>query len=375
MFVTRDGGGATRYAAELVPALRSAAPEVELTAFVGSDAPDDIVADPRSNAVEWVRLPVRVAKRTHLLAQIGALPALVRRRGLDILHSPANIGPFVTPGASRVVTLLDVIWLHQGDQWDQGRAAKAFGLLARACARNAHRLLTISDSAREDIASSLGLSREKIDVSPLGVRVGTAAPAGNESDVRHELGLGNAPVVLCVAQKRPYKNLGPLIQAVADLRDEAPVLVLPGSPTPYEGELRSLAQELGVVDRVRFPPWVSEETLEGLYRVASCFVLPSLIEGFGLPVLEAMARNVPVACSNRPALPEVAGDAALLFDPEDQGTVTHAVRRLLHDQALRKTLVRRGHARVRLFSWERTARSTLECYRRAVADKRARSSR
>jgi glycosyltransferase involved in cell wall biosynthesis len=373
MFVTPGGGGATRYVAELVPALRSVAADVELTAFVGGDAPDSLVADPRSEGVEWVRLPVRVSKRTHLLAQMAALPALVRRRRLEIVHSPANIGPFSTPGAARIVTLLDVIWLHQGEQWDQGRAAKVFGHVTRACARNAHRLLAISEAARDDIAASLRLSRDKIDVSPLGVRFDATGPAAEERDVRRDLELGDAPVILCVAQKRPYKNLGTLIHAVADLRDEHPVLVLPGSPTPYENELRALAQRLGVIDRVRFPPWVSEGMLEGLYRTASCFALPSLIEGFGLPVLEAMARDVPVACSNRPALPEVAGEAALMFDPEQQGAVTAAIRRLLRDDTLRQKLVKRGRERVRLFTWERTAETTLASYRRAIAAKNTRS--
>jgi glycosyltransferase involved in cell wall biosynthesis len=373
MFVTPGGGGATRYAAELVPALRSVADDLELTAFVSTDAPEGLVADPRSEGVEWVRLPVGVAHRTHLLAQVAALPALVRRRRLDVLHSPANIGPLVTPGAARVVTLLDVIWLHQGEQWDQGRAARAFGFLTKACARNAHRLLAISAAARDDIAKSLRLPRDKIDVSPLGVRLDATGPGTEEQAVRRDLELGDAAVILCVAQKRPYKNLGTLIQAIADLRDERPVLVLPGSPTPYEGELRALAQRLGVVDRVRFPPWVSDETLAGLYRTATCFVLPSLIEGFGLPVLEAMARGVPVACSNRPALPEVAGDAALMFDPERQGAVTEAVGRLLRDSAVRQQLVQRGRERARLFTWERTAQATLACYQTAVETKKSRS--
>jgi len=95
-------------------------------------------------------------------------------------------------------------------------------------------------------------------------------------------------------------------------------------------------------------------------------VLPSLIEGFALPVLEAMARDVPVACSNRPALPEVVGEAAILFDPEDQSAVTAATRRLLTDDDLRSRLVGLGRERVRLFPWERTAEATVASYRRAV---------
>jgi glycosyltransferase involved in cell wall biosynthesis len=118
--------------------------------------------------------------------------------------------------------------------------------------------------------------------------------------------------------------------------------------------------------RAIFPAWVSAEDLEGLYALAAAFVFPSLAEGFGLPVLEAMARGVPVACSDRPALPEVAGDAALLFDPTDQPAVTESVRRLIRDAGLRADLAARGLERAKQFSWRRTAELTLASYRRAV---------
>src|SRR5439155_25225552 len=136
---------------------------------------------------------------------------------------------------------------------------------------------------------------------------------------------------------------------------------------PHELEMRCLAARLGLESRVRFVDWVSEDELEALYRASSCFVLPSLIEGFGLPVLEAMARRVPVACSNRPALPEVAGDAALFFDPEDHSAIAACIRRLLGESALATELVERGVERVRSFSWRRTAEATLASYHRAIA--------
>jgi glycosyltransferase involved in cell wall biosynthesis len=176
---------------------------------------------------------------------------------------------------------------------------------------------------------------------------------------------------LCVAQHRPYKNLRGLVRALPALEEDV-VLVLPGSPTPYQGRLRALAGELGVERRVRFPDWLSEERLEGLYALSSVFVLPSLIEGFGLPVLEAMLRGVPVACSNAPALAEVAGEAALTFDPERQDEATAAIRRLLDDRGLARALAERGLERARTFTWRRTGELSLGGYRRAVA---ARASR
>jgi glycosyltransferase involved in cell wall biosynthesis len=356
MFLVDAAGGAGTYARELVPALLEAASPPTLTIFVNRDAPSDLSRAAWAGDVEWVRMPTRFSNRTHLVGQAVALPAAAARRRLDIVHSLANGGPPVTPRAKHVVTLLDLIWLHQREAWGSRAAVRTMAVLTRISARSADRVIAISEAAREDLVESFGLARSKIDVTPLGVRI-------PETAARPDAG---APIVLCVAQKRPYKNLGVLIHAVAQLSDQAPVLVLPGAPTEYEHELRALADSLGVADRVRFPAWLEEEELEALYASATCFVLPSLIEGFGLPVLEAMARGVPVACSNRPALPEVAGDAALLFDPTDQAAVTDAVRTLLTDADLRETLVAKGRRRASLFSWRRTADETLASYRRAV---------
>src|SRR5262249_5847792 len=144
-----------------------------------------------------------------------------------------------------------------------------------------------------------------------------------------------------------------------------PLLVLPGYATWYESELRERAADAGVSGDVRFLGWVSGGEIEGLWAIAEAFVFPSLYEGFGLPVLEAMARGVPVACSRASSLPEVAGEAALLFDPHDERAIARALRRLLDDGALRERLRALGRERAREFTWERTARLTLSSYARA----------
>ena len=145
-----------------------------------------------------------------------------------------------------------------------------------------------------------------------------------------------------------------------------PVVVVPGYSTWHEAELRAHAVALGIEGDVRFPGWVSAEELEGLYGVARCFVLPSLYEGFGLPVLEAMSRGVPVACSDRSSLPEVAGDAALLFDPSSPRAIAGALERLLGDDGLVASLREAGRAQAARFSWEATARGVLASYSRAL---------
>ncbi|MEX2032199.1 MAG: glycosyltransferase family 1 protein [Dehalococcoidia bacterium] len=366
VFLGEEAAGAGRYVRELVPALLSEEPSNRIVAFVSERVPPSFLAEPWAGEVEWVHTRLGGHAR-HLATVMLGLPARAARRGLDVLHSPANVGPLLAPRVAKVVTLLDLIPLHQGEGWEAGRRARfAMGTLGLASARRADRVIAISEAAKRDFVETAGLSAEKIDVTPLGVRVDERVEATPEAELRARLDLGPGQVILSVAQKRPYKNLGALVRALPDLEADTR-LVLAGSSTAHEDELRALAASLRVSDRVRFTDWLPERDLEGLYRAATCFALPSLIEGFGLPVLEAMARGLPVACSDRYALPEVTGGAAVLFDPEDQGAVTGAMRKLLADEALRSELARKGRGQARLFTWARTARATLDSYRRAVA--------
>jgi glycosyltransferase involved in cell wall biosynthesis len=366
-----EAGGSGRYSRELLRAMLAVDPLLRVTAFVSRELPEDLPAQDWGGRVEWVRLPVTV---THgppgnmvftMRAQWLTMPRLARQRGLDLVHGLTNIAPIAMPGLPSVVTLLDLIWIHYPETLSR-RATIGMRMTAPPSARLATRVIAISEAAKRDIVATLGLAESKIDVTPLGIRVDASAPRSAEADVRAELDLGSAPVILSVAQKREHKNLAGLIRAFALLEDRRPMLVLPGAPTPHEEQLRALASELGVADRVRFPGWLSSPDLEALYRLSTCFVLPSFEEGFGLPVLEAMGRGVPVACSNVSSLPEVAGDAAELFDPSAPEDIARAVTRLLGEPARRVELVSRGEARCRDFTWERTARATLASYERAL---------
>jgi glycosyltransferase involved in cell wall biosynthesis len=242
-------------------------------------------------------------------------------------------------------------------------------VLVPAAARRSDRVIAISEATKTDIVEHLHLDPAKVDV----VSHGSAPPGDRvtpEATLRAQLGLDARPVVLSPSAKRPHKNLARLLDALAAIpADRRPMLVVPGYPTPYEQELRARAAALGIESDVVWPEWLPAADLEGLYAVAACTVFPSLYEGFGLPVLEAMQRGVPVACSSRSALEEVAGEAALLFDPEDVGGIRLAIERLLGDDALRADLVRRGRERSRLFTWERTADLTAAAYRRALSQR------
>jgi len=228
-------------------------------------------------------------------------------------------------------------------------------------------VIAISQSTRRDLVELLGVADAKIDVVPQGIAAPPGVAPPPEAQVRARFQLGERRVVLSLSAKRPHKNVAALLGALARIPpDRRPLLVLPGYPTWHEAELRERARALGITADVRFAGWVSDEEVEGLWAVADAFVFPSLYEGFGLPLLEAMARGVPVACSNASSLPEVAGDAALLFDPRDDAAIAAALERLLGDRALRERLRARGLGRVREFTWERTARLTLASYSRAL---------
>jgi glycosyltransferase involved in cell wall biosynthesis len=204
-------------------------------------------------------------------------------------------------------------------------------------------------------------------VVPLGLGGRRRATPVAEAELRKRFGLGESALLLTVSAKRPHKNLATLLDAMALIeRERRPVLVLPGYPTEHEQELRRRAAALGLDDHTRFLGWLEGPELEGLYACASCFVFPSLSEGFGLPVLEAMSRGVPVACSNFGAVAEVAGDAALLFDPRSPKEIADAITRLLSDRAEAERLRAAGAARAPTFTWEETARGTLASYGRAL---------
>jgi glycosyltransferase involved in cell wall biosynthesis len=225
-----------------------------------------------------------------------------------------------------------------------------------------------SEATRDDVVRHLGVAAARVDVVPEAVGHPLAEPRRGRDRVRADLAAGERPLLLTVSAKRPHKNLLRLLEALARLPAERrPLLALPGYPTPHEDELRGRASELGLVDAVRFLGWQSDEQLEELYRAADAFVFPSLVEGFGLPVLEALARGVPVATSRRTSLAEVAGEAALFFDAEDDASIAAAIDRLLTEPELAARLAAAGPEQAARFTWEATAAGTVDSYRRALA--------
>jgi glycosyltransferase involved in cell wall biosynthesis len=263
----------------------------------------------------------------------------------------------------QVTTILDVIYKRHPET-HAGVLAAGVALLVPLAARRSRRILTLSEAAKEDIARYLKVEPARIDVTPLGPGLGDEVMPVAEAELRRRYDLGESPIVLTVSAKRPHKNLERLLEAMALVEaNPEPVLVAPGYETVFEPELRQRAGE-----RARFLGWVDDDELEGLYRAATCFVFPSLAEGFGLPVLEAMVRGVPIACSRIGPLEEVAGEAARYFEPTDVADMARAIESLLADGDLRKRLAEAGRERARDFSWARTAEATIRSYERALGE-------
>jgi glycosyltransferase involved in cell wall biosynthesis len=364
--VPGETGGMEVAARELIPALLQEAPAgMRFTAFVNREAAA-AKDGPWGELLPAVTVPVNARNRVQwVLGEQTLLPPLAMRAGVGLMHSLASTAP-LWGRFRRVVTVHDLIYARFPEA-HAGIRDKGMRVLVPQAVRHSDWVIADSLSTRDDLVQMLGVEAGKIDVVPLGLGSVRRATPIDERETRARFELGERRVLLSLSAKRPHKNLLALIGALVRIpAEERPVLVLAGYPTAHEAELRARVQRDGLAADVRFLDWLSAEQLEGLWALAEAFVFPSLYEGFGLPVLEAMARGVPVACSNASSLPEVAGDAALLFDPRDESAIAEALTRLLDDSALCERLRTRGLARVAEFTWQRTARLTLESYRRAL---------
>ncbi len=337
--------GVGRYGLGLLGAL-ARLPGTHVTALVEAGAPAPL------------GLPRLDAARVRTLADQLGTPARLRRglpAGRWVYHSPFYLYPYGI-GLPAVVTLYDVTPLtHPAGYSAPTRAL--YALAHRFAARRARRLITLTAAARDECVAQLGLPASKFVVVPPGHTPSLVPPTE----------LASEPFLLYVGINKPHKNLPALVEAYAALGRGAPPLRLAGPLDPRYPQARQAAERAGLGDRVRFLGRVPEAELGRLYRQATLLVLPSLAEGFGFTVLEAMAGGTPVACSDLPVLREVAGEAALYFDPRQPATITAALDQALRQPELRAALRQRGLARAGEFTWQRAAQATLAVYESALA--------
>lgn len=286
----------------------------------------------------------------------------------DLIFIPAHVMPLpCRPPA--VVTVHDLGYEHLpwAHPWRQ-RAYLRWS--TRRHVRRAARLLADSEATRRDLVDRYGARPDKVRTVLLAPTPGLGPPDGAaRAAARRALGLAaDQPYLLHVGTLQPRKNLPRLLAAFAPLAAERPELrlVLAGMPGWGRERLAEQLARLGIADRVLVPGFVDPQHLAGVYGEALALVMPSLYEGFGLPVVEAMACGTAVVCSSTSSLPEAAGGAALLVDPLDPAAITAALRRLLADEALRADLVARGRRRVAALSWRRSAAEVLEVFEEAT---------
>lgn len=368
--VPGETGGMEVYARELLPRL-AALDGIEPVAIVNTVAAQDADA-PWNTALECVVAPVDARdRRQWVWGEQRHVPRLATAVGADLVHSLASTGPGrLAGGPPRVTTVHD---LHYAVAPEAHFGLRGLGMrvLVPMAVRGSRRLIAVSQATKDDVVRLLGTPADRIDVVHNATTVPVDLTPTPEDELRRTLGLGDRPVLLSMAAKRPHKNVEGLIDAIASIPAERrPVLVVPGYATEHDEVLQRRAVARNVADDVRFPGWLPRAQVEGLWRLAALHVLPSFYEGFGLPVLEALARGVPSACSDRASLPEVAGGAALLFDPTDVDAIRTTVERLLADGGLRADLRRRGLVHAEAFSWGRAARETAAAYQAAVAGAR-----
>lgn len=308
------------------------------------------------------------------------LPAHVARDGLDVFHSPANTAPLCLHSKTRlVVTIHDVMYMLPPDQVPLPRTLyQKLGRHYRRCvvpraANKATRILSVSAYSKQDIERHLPTHSEQISVvhespSPRFQRLSEekrcklcAAMQGCVTFDR--------PIIMHLGASDPRKNTSRVIEAFAAMKNRATdrrQLVVAGLSPAAIDSFSYLAARLGILDDICLLGFVAEEELVLLYNLAQVVVYPSLYEGFGLPVLEAMACGTPVITSNVCSIPEVAGDAAILINPNDTEALVRALTQLADDEALRCELIMRGKLQVSKFSWRRAAEETLTVYEEAA---------
>jgi glycosyltransferase involved in cell wall biosynthesis len=315
----------------------------------------------------------RLGQESHPLGDLWEhlwLPGALKRRGVDLLHGPMLMLPLGRASFARVVTIHDLVPMLFPETVPRKYALYVRWLLPRV-AGVAERVICVSGHTKDDLVRELGMDPERVVVVHEAPQPGfrPLEDLAALARVRERHGI-TKPFFFHLGNIEPRKNLVGLVKAFLSLSPRGRAQLVLGG---HKGWLtQGIFKELDGLDLsqdVIFTGYLPQEDLPLLMNAAAAFVFPSLYEGFGLPVLEAMACGTPVITSNISSLPEVAGDAALLVDPRRVEDLAGAMERVLEDGTLRRDLSRAGLERAAQFTWERAARETMAVYEQAMADK------
>ncbi len=311
-----------------------------------------------------VRAPIPIQQRDAILFEHQLFePLTLRRLRPQVVHSPGLASPLLWHGP-RVLTVHDVAFLHLPEQMSRA-SLYYWKYLALPSARRVTRIVTVSNQSRQEIARELGIPLERIDTVYNSIddqfRAKIPAEAIAQARARYQL---TTPYILFVGTIQARKNVGALIRAFEHLAPEMPdvQLVLAGGITGNSEAIVREAKQSPVAGHIRLTGRVAYEDLPAIYAGARVLVLPSKFEGFGLPIIEAMACGTPVVANNASCLPEVAGGAAVLADADDTPAFATAIRSVMEDEALRADLIARGYQRAEQFRPEICAQQMLSIY-------------
>ena len=308
---------------------------------------------------------------TRILWEQLSAPFALERDNIDVAHATVNVAPLMS-GRAVVVTVHDLAFLRYPEQYP-GFKQRYLTAMTRRSVEHADRVIAVSSSTRADIIHFYDVDPDRVVVVPNGLDPAMKPIEDPEALAtfrkKHDL---PERFILFLGTLQPRKNLIALMRAWArlDPANRLPLVVVGAQGWMYEPILEQ-ARALGVAGEIVFKGFAESRDLPYWYSAATIFVYPSLYEGFGMPVVEAMACGVPVIASNTSSLPEVAGDAGILVDPSNISALSEAIQSLTDREDLRRTLRQRGLDQAMQFSWTRTARETASVYERAAKDYRA----
>ena len=348
--------GTGRYTEELIRHLARLDADLSLTVWW----PGGVTPGDWADSVNLILQPRGVWARLKLERHIQRIVST-----FDVVHYPASIGP-LDGGANVVITVHDCIFMRHPD-WFRWERAEYYRWAGTRSARRAGRVIADSQATAHDLRELIGVPDSRIDVVPLGVGEQFRPPTEAAIAVARSRYKLPESFFLYVGTLEPRKNLASLVRAWDSVAGEIPEgLAIAGRTGWKTEEMLAAIGHAKHRDRIHLPGFIEEEDLAAAIGAARAFVWPSLFEGFGLPVLEAMACGTPALTSNSSSLPEVAGDAALLVDPESEEAIAGGLKRLSRDDVLRARLSAAGLSRAAEFTWARTAEMTLKVYGHVV---------
>lgn len=361
-----QGGGIGRYVRELTAALVALdAPDNRYKLFIAGAKPNTLPPQLSLNAT-WAPTsltPLWLARLWHR-ARLP-LPVEYFTGKVDIYHATDFVLPPTLPRVPTLLTVHDLSFVRVPETASPALKSYLDQVVPRSVRRATH-VLADSQATKDDLVALYGVDSSKVTVLLSGVdsRFRKADSVLLSLTTRTKYQISEAPYIFSVGTVQPRKNYGRLIQALAMLRGQGYdlQLVIAGGKGWLEDPIYEMIRTTGMENSVRFIGFADEADLPALYRGAVCLAFPSLYEGFGLPILEAMGCGTPVITANVSSLPEVAGDAALMVDPYDLDALTNAIRKIIDDEQLRQQLIQKGYERIKQFTWEASARHLLQIY-------------